>query len=170
VTGRAVADGPAGTVVQVRRLLSPGWVTLHVVVVLGTVAMLWLGYWQWTGGFFGHSLKNTGYALQWWVFAVFAVYFWIKLMRDAVNRNGASSPSARAPLGGLRRPSAPPPVGIREYRMASAPVVADESDLGRYNAYLAALDAAPVVSAPTPATATTPASSVSDDLPAKENS
>ena len=142
--GGAIGGARAGTVDPVRRLLSPGWVTLHVVVVLGTATMLWLGFWQWTGGFSGHTAKNTGYALQWWVFAVFAIYFWVKVMRDALRGGSpASAPaaSARSPLGGLRRAAAPAPAGMREYRMASAPVVADDSDLGRYNAYLASLEA-----------------------------
>lgn len=177
----------AGTVATVRRLLSPGWVTLHLVVVLATVAMLWLGYWQWTGGFAVHTARNTGYALQWWVFAAFAIYFWIKLMRDAVRGDLPSDASAQSPLGGLRRASPPPPVGIREYRMPSASVVSDDSDLGRYNAYLASLDAEPSASstasvpsaqavpdasstASVPsAPSVSPAQPASDDRPAKEN-
>lgn len=185
--GRAVTIPRAGTVDAVRRLLSPGWVTLHIVVALATVAMLWLGYWQWTGGFGQHTARNTGYALQWWVFAVFAVYFWIKLMRDSMRGGLPPAASARSPLGGLRRPAVPAPAGIREYRPAVAPVVADDSDLGRYNAYLASLDAGPAVppdsaaqsalpalSAPPVSCAPSvssapPAPSVSDDRPAKEN-
>lgn len=135
---RAARDGapPAGTVDPVRRLLSPGWLALHVVVIAVTAAMLWLGYWQWTGGLTGHTARNTGYALQWWVFAAFTVYFWIRLMRDALHGKTPGAPSQpRAP----RRSAAPPPAGFREYRLASAPVVADDSDLGRYNAYLASL-------------------------------
>ena len=30
----------------------------------------------------GWHVINTGYALQWWVFAAFAVFMWVKLLRD----------------------------------------------------------------------------------------
>lgn len=132
----------AGSLPGVRRLMSPGWVTVHVVVVVGTLAMLWLGFWQWTGGLTGHTARNTGYALQWFVFAAFAIFFWIKLMRDAVRGDAPAPPTPRAPLGGRRRPEAPAPAGYRGYQMKRAPVVADDSELGRYNAYLASLQSA----------------------------
>jgi hypothetical protein len=131
-----------------RRLLSPGWLALHVVVVVATAVMIWLGWWQWTSGFGGHTARNSGYALQWWAFAIFAVGFWIRLMRDALRgpspeadaeSAGAGAKRTRAPLF-QQRPQPAPPQGFTEYRMATADTVIDDSPLGRYNAYLAQLD------------------------------
>lgn len=169
----------AGTVDGVRQLLSPRWLLTHVVVLLTTAGMTWLGFWQWTGGFTGHSALNTGYALQWWVFSIFAIYFWIKLMRDALRGDKPSESSARSPLARFRKPEVATPVGIREYRMPPAPVVAQDSALGRYNAYLASLEneqpdsapvSAPAVSASTLSASPVSAQSASDDRSTEENS
>jgi cytochrome oxidase assembly protein ShyY1 len=34
----------------------------------------------------GFALQNLSYALQWWLFAGFAVFFWWRLVRDAHER------------------------------------------------------------------------------------
>jgi hypothetical protein len=91
----------------VRTLLTPRWIVLHI-IVLGTLpVVLWLGWWQWRGGFQGHSLQTTGYALQWWVFAAFAILLWLRLMRDELRRQDAAA--AGGPPPGAAAPPEPRP-------------------------------------------------------------
>ena len=35
----------------------------------------------------GLTLRNAAYALQWWVFAVFALWMWVKMVRDDYRRH-----------------------------------------------------------------------------------
>jgi Na+/phosphate symporter len=50
--------------------------------------MVGMGSWQWRVAMTplvpgaGISLRNLVYALQWWIFASFAVWFWYRFMRD----------------------------------------------------------------------------------------
>lgn len=131
----------AGTVWRVRTLLTPRWIVLHI-IVLGTLpVVLWLGWWQWRGGFQGHSLQTTGYALQWWVFAAFAILLWLRLMRDELRRQDAAA-AGGPPPGAAAPPEPPAAAPYVRYRMpAAAPAVRDGSDLGRYNDFLAQLNA-----------------------------
>ncbi|MDT4900313.1 MAG: hypothetical protein QOJ78_1243 [Pseudonocardiales bacterium] len=46
--------------------------------------MVLLGRWQLTVSNEKHfSLQNFGYAFQWWAFSAFALFFWLRLIRDA---------------------------------------------------------------------------------------
>jgi DNA-binding transcriptional regulator of glucitol operon len=163
-SGGAPRTGSVGSLDPVRRLLTPGWIAFHIMVIAVAAVMVWLGVWQWTGGFTSPNARHTGYALQWFVFAAFAVYFWMRLMRDAVRGRQLGAPSRAgtsrsAPAQKRARRGAAeadaPEVGARpayrEYRMPTAPVVADDSDLGRYNAYLASLTDAERAAASAPA-------------------
>jgi cytochrome oxidase assembly protein ShyY1 len=40
----------------------------------------------------GFPLQNSAYALQWWLFALFVVFMWGRIMRDALRRERAPSP------------------------------------------------------------------------------
>jgi surfeit locus 1 family protein len=35
----------------------------------------------------GLTLRNAAYALQWWVFALFALWMWVKMVRDDYRRH-----------------------------------------------------------------------------------
>lgn len=111
-------------------------------LVVAVLVMLRLGQWQWsransaTGG-----LQNYAYALQWPLFAVFAVVVYVKTMREDA-RHGLGASSARARLdpsaSGVRREE-----GVRVG--VSTPVVSIDSDdveTQEWNARLAALNAA----------------------------
>lgn len=93
--------------------------------------MTLLGRWQLHRGEVTHSFQNYGYAAQWWCFAVFALWFWARTVRDA------------------RRPPAPQRAGpVRPPVLAQAPVrltAEDEADeeVVAYNAYLARLAGSP---------------------------
>ncbi|MGV1009365.1 MAG: SURF1 family protein [Dermatophilaceae bacterium] len=53
----------------------------------------------------GYALRNLAYALQWWVFALFALWMWWKMVRDA-HRRVLTTRSAHAGPPGV---AAPPP-------------------------------------------------------------
>ena len=99
----------------VRKFLSPRWLALHGVVLASSVAMVLLGRWQLdVSNSKDFSLQNFGYALQWWTFTVFLIFFWLRLMRDAqrpplpdpasgqlMTRGVQGLPAARGMGGGL---------------------------------------------------------------------
>jgi hypothetical protein len=117
-----------------RRLLTPGWLAWHALMVAAVVTMLWLGAWQLSRAAGGNAL-SWGYAIQWPVFAGFTVFLWSREVRR-VRRGG---PAAGAPT------AAPGPVITRG---ASGPAEAayddsDDPELAAYNRYLAWLSANP---------------------------
>jgi DNA-binding transcriptional regulator of glucitol operon len=112
----------------VRRLLAPKWLAWHALTVVVAVVFVRLGLWQWHRAVATHSPQNLGYALQWPVFALFAIGIWWRVARDAVR-----PPADTAPRKPTRRPAPEP---------APAVPVTDEEDpeLAAYNRYLAQLD------------------------------
>jgi DNA-binding transcriptional regulator of glucitol operon len=96
--------------------------------VLVAVVFFRLGLWQWQQAVATGSPQNMGYALQWPVFALFAVGIWWRVVRDAVR-----PPADAAPRKPARRPAPEP---------APAVPVTDEEDpeLAAYNRYLAQLN------------------------------
>ena len=110
-------------------------------LVVAVLVMLRLGQWQWdransrSGG-----LQNYAYALQWPLFAVFAIVVYVKTMREEGRRTGASLPSPRLDpaMSGVRHEH-----GVRVG--VSTPAVSvdpDDVETQEWNARLAALNAA----------------------------
>ncbi len=129
-------------------MLRPRWLATHVLFLGSAAAMILLGRWQWdvgnSGGSGEGSLLNYGYALQWWAFAGFAVFFWTRVVRDqrrrvavAAGRLPASAgPDAQRALG-----EAPKPTPYRGYVMPQmAQITQSDPDLVAYNTYLVALN------------------------------
>jgi DNA-binding transcriptional regulator of glucitol operon len=112
----------------VRRLLAPKWLAWHALTVVVAVVFFRLGLWQWHRAVATNSPQNMGYALQWPVFALFAIGIWGRVVRDAVR-----PPADAAPRKPTRRPAPEP---------APAVPVTDEEDpeLAAYNRYLAQLN------------------------------
>jgi DNA-binding transcriptional regulator of glucitol operon len=117
------------------------WLALHVVVLAAGVTMVLLGRWQWRVAHVHHgSIQNYAYAFQWWAFTVFALFMWLRLIRDAAAPDEVESGSpveAPAPAEALDVP-------YRRYVMpssTSAPPVAGDAEHAAYNAYLAGLAA-----------------------------
>ena len=126
-----------------RRFLTWRWCLAHLLLVVAVLVMLRLGQWQWdransaTGG-----LQNYAYALQWPLFALFAVVVYVKTMREDGRRDddlGGSRGVALDPTAsGVRREE-----GVRVG--VSTPAVAvdpDDVETQEWNARLAALNAA----------------------------
>jgi len=111
-----------------RRLVRPGWIALHLVALVGFVALVGLGRWQWQRAVELGRVQNYSYALEWWLFAAFAVFLWLKTMADTLEEATEADDEQPAPA---------PPAAV-------APVVVDDEDdpeLAAYNRHLAALHA-----------------------------
>ena len=110
-----------------RPFLTPRWLGRHAVLLVTLAVLGWVGHWQWDKASNGSgSWQNYGYAVQWWLFAGFAVFLWVKVVLDELDpsRLEARTP----PVEPLQQPQAPPPAD-------------DEDDeLAAYNRYLASLD------------------------------
>jgi len=64
-----------------RVLLRPRWLAWHASIVIATAGMLYLGDWQLHRAESGNEL-SWAYTFEWPLFAIFAVYFWVKSLRD----------------------------------------------------------------------------------------
>jgi hypothetical protein len=104
-----------------RFLITPKWLGWHVFVILSALGMLWLGSWQLHRAESGNSL-SWAYTFEWPLFAIFAVVFWVKTIRDEVYPPARAKPrDAFALPGGGGGPAE------------------DDEELAPYNAYLASL-------------------------------
>ena len=86
-----------------RFLISPKWLGWHVFVLLSVLGMLWLGNWQLRRAESGNAL-SWAYTFEWPLFAIFAVVFWVKTIRDEVYPPAQAKPGdadgGAAPAGG----------------------------------------------------------------------
>jgi DNA-binding transcriptional regulator of glucitol operon len=126
---------------KLRPLLTPGWLSLHVISLVLIVTMVLLGRWQLdVSNAKGFSLQNFGYALQWWAFSIFVVWMWVRVVRDRL----FGRPEVSAVLTEDSAEQAEP-VAYRRYVMpqnSSAPALAGDALQVAYNDYLAGLAAA----------------------------
>jgi hypothetical protein len=109
-----------------RVVLSPRWLWRHVLLVVAVGTCFVFGRWQLGRAVDRHSVLNWSYAIEWALFAVFALVCWGWYLRDDL-RGGAAA-----------RPEEPPgPV----YLPQATPVTDDEDpELAEYNRYLASLN------------------------------
>lgn len=101
-------------------LIRPRWLGWHAFVILSVLVMLWLGGWQLRRAESGNSL-SWAYTFEWPLFAIFAVYFWVKTIRDEVR-----PPAQVKSDDGIAHPGGAEPAG-------------DDQQLASYNSYLARL-------------------------------
>jgi hypothetical protein len=106
--------------------------------MVGSVyGMLALGDWQWHRAESGNAL-SWAYTFEWPIFAVFAVVFWAKTIRDEFHPPVTTGPAAEdieLPAGAIPggpRPGARVPAG-------DPATPEEEAELAAYNAYLARL-------------------------------
>ena len=114
---------------MLRRFLTPRWIGLHLVTVTAVVVLCGIGWWQWdkAGGPRG-SWTNYGYGVQWWLFAGFAVFLWVKLVLDELD-------PSRVERRTTRDDHQPPVV----QRTAPPPADDEDDELAAYNRHLARL-------------------------------
>jgi DNA-binding transcriptional regulator of glucitol operon len=115
----------SGNVVDVlRRLITLRWLVGLLLTLAGAAGMVRLGMWQLGRGEQRHSLQNYSYAVEWVVFAGFAVFCFVKLLRDEDREDEPEAVSAAVVVP-------PPAVAVDE------PL---DDELAAYNAYLARLN------------------------------
>jgi DNA-binding transcriptional regulator of glucitol operon len=126
---RAAADRalpvPAVTVESVyRRLLTPAWLLLHLVVAALFVATFFLGHWQLSKAEAGGGPVNWSYALQWPLYGFMGLWFYTRMLRDELRRDpDADEPGSAVVL----------------YQRPRIDTTGDP-ELAAYNAYLADLN------------------------------
>jgi DNA-binding transcriptional regulator of glucitol operon len=128
-----------------RLLLSPKWLVGHVLVLTCFVGFLWLGWWQWERAHqSAGSAQNLGYAAQWPLFALFALFGWWKVLRVELARTevgeqgGEAGGRARRAHSGVERIGPASPL----YRPPPAPIDAEpDEEVAAYNRHLAWLNA-----------------------------
>ena len=116
-----------------RFLYTPKWLGWHLLVIASVIGMLWLGDWQLRRAQAGNSL-SWAYTFEWPLFAIFAVFFWIKTIRDEAHPGDEAAPAEVSLPAGTRQ--APAAVASRD---AGEPGEAEDPELAAYNAYLARL-------------------------------
>ena len=120
---------------QWRFLITPKWLGWHVFVILSVLVMLWLGNWQLHRAESGNSL-SWAYTFEWPLFAIFAVVFWVKTIRDEVHPPAQAAPTDDLALtDGL---AAPLPGALRTAAGGDEPAK-DDKELAAGHAYLARL-------------------------------
>jgi hypothetical protein len=127
-----------------RFVLAPKWLAWHLFMVASVCGMLVLGDWQLRRAEAGNSL-SWAYTFEWPFFAILAVLFWVKTLRDEAHPP-APKPNADAavtlPAGAV--PGAPGGTGAARGGPGAGPgadqaTSAEDAELAAYNAYLARL-------------------------------
>ena len=122
-------------------LIRPRWLGWHVLMVVSFWGMLWLGDWQFHRALAGNGL-SWAYTFEWPLFAVFAVVFWAKTIRDEFRIRRGEMPDPRAVAAEAERL----PAGVTGRVQATSVQVGspgedEDEELSAYNAYLARLNA-----------------------------
>lgn len=114
---------------MLRRFTTPRWLGLHAVLLVSLVVLGRVGWWQLDKARGAGDWQNYGYAVQWWLFAGFAVFLWVKLILDDLDpsRVEARREQAEQELPQLVQPQAP------------APADDEDDELAAYNRHLAQL-------------------------------
>jgi hypothetical protein len=155
-TGTA-GSAPAG---YWRFLYQPRWLAWHALMVVSFWGMLWLGDWQFHRAMGGNGL-SWAYTFEWPLFAVFAVVFWARTIRDELRIRSGKIPdpklireleaaAAEARALAILDPNAPRAITAGSEYSALGLTQADDwttpednepedEELAKYNAYLARL-------------------------------
>ena len=130
-----------------RFLLRPRWLGWHLLMVVSFVGMAWLGDWQFHRALSGNGL-SWAYTFEWPLFAVFAVVFWARTIRDEFRIRRGEIPDPRA----IAAEAESLPAGVTGAVQVAGAVQAgtaggaapgeeEDEELSAYNAYLARLNA-----------------------------
>jgi hypothetical protein len=120
-----------------RFLITPRWLAWHLFAAGSFVGMLWLGDWQFRRAMSGNGL-SWAYTFEWPLFAVFAVVFWARTVRDEFRIRRGKMP---APAAASDEPSGLSPGPVTAVQTTPAGEGEEDEELSAYNAYLARLNA-----------------------------
>ena len=110
-----------------RAFVTPRWLGLHALLVVSVLVLVRIGLWQWErAGSGSGSWQNYGYAVQWFLFAGFAVFLYVKTVLDELEPERTAD-AEQAVLPPVVQPQAPPPADE------------DDDELAAYNRYLRSL-------------------------------
>lgn len=110
---------------MLRVFFSPKWLMRHVLLLVAVATCLGFGRWQLGRAEDRHSVLNWSYAIEWTLFAVFAVVCWGWYLRDDLRGGPAAREEPVKPV----------------YLPAAQPVSDDEDpELAAYNRMLAGLN------------------------------
>jgi hypothetical protein len=109
----------------VKPFFSLRWIGWHALLLVSLAVLGRIGLWQWEKARLQDDWQNYGYAVQWWLFAGFAVFLWVKLVLDELDPARVREDEPELPQPD-RRPTAQQPVEA-----------ADEDELAAYNRHLA---------------------------------
>ena len=119
-----------------RFLITPRWLAWHLIMVASVIGMLMLGDWQLHRALSGNSL-SWAYTFEWPIFAIFAVVFWAKTIRDELHPPAMADPGE--PEVSLPAGAYPAGAAAAAAGPDGAPVTEEDAELAAYNAYLARL-------------------------------
>ena len=137
----AAAGAPAGPVWHF--LLKPRWLGWHLLMVVSFFGMLWLGDWQFHRALSGNGL-SWAYTFEWPLFAVFAVVFWARTIRDEFRIGRGEIPDPKTVVEEAESLPAGVAGAVQAVGAVQTADGADEEEdkeLSAYNAYLARLNA-----------------------------
>ncbi|HVB26377.1 MAG TPA: transcriptional regulator [Mycobacteriales bacterium] len=123
-----------------RVVLSWRWLALHVFALAVIAGCLRLGWWQLDRARSASgTIQNMGYAGEWPIFAGFAAFMWIKMVREELH------PRARSPADGSPDAGDENSSGDGRWQLGSnadaGPDEEPDEELDAYNRYLAELHA-----------------------------